>query len=288
MIVVTLSDCPARLRGDLTKWLIEINTGVYVGQVSARVRDELWDRICEHVKDGRATMVFSARNEQGLQFRVHNTTWEPVDFDGITLMRRPAREIREKQEPSVSRAEQMRTARRSQSGRALPADNYVVIDLETTGLAATDEKIIELAAIRVRRGRIAEEYEQLVRVEGKLKPAIAQLTGIDDAILERQGKPIRQVLQEYMAFLGEDAIVAHHASFDISFLRSACKREGIPLPRSRIVDTLDIARKRMKGLSDLKLTTLAKTLNVPILTPHRALADCRVLQQVYVKLNEIR
>ena len=95
MIVVTLSDCPARLRGDLTKWLIEINTGVYVGQVSARVRDELWDRICEHVKDGRATMVFSARNEQGLQFRVHNTTWEPVDFDGITLMRRPAREIRE-------------------------------------------------------------------------------------------------------------------------------------------------------------------------------------------------
>ena len=288
MIVVTLSDCPARLRGDLTKWLIEINTGVYVGQVSARVRDELWDRICEHVKDGRATMVFSARNEQGLQFRVHNTTWEPVDFDGITLMRRPAREIREQQELSVSRAEQMRTARRSQPGRALPADNYVVIDLETTGLAAADEQIIELAAIRVRQGRIAEEYEQLVRVEGKIKPDIVQLTGIDDAMLETQGKPIRQALPEYMAFLGEDTIVAHHASFDISFLRAACKREGIPLPRSRIVDTLDIARKRMKGLSDLKLTTLAKTLDVPILTPHRALADCRVLQQIYVKLNEIR
>ena len=83
MIVVSLTNCPPRLRGDLTKWLIELNAGVYVGNVSARVRDELWQRICEHVKDGRATMVFSAHNEQGLDFRVHNTTWIPKDFDGI-------------------------------------------------------------------------------------------------------------------------------------------------------------------------------------------------------------
>ncbi len=48
MIVITLSDCPPKVRGDLSKWLIEINTGVYVGQVSARVREELWKRICEN------------------------------------------------------------------------------------------------------------------------------------------------------------------------------------------------------------------------------------------------
>ena len=89
MIVVSLTNCPPRLRGDLTKWLIELNAGVYVGNVSARVRDELWQRICEHVKDGRATMVFSAHNEQGMDFRVHNTTWIPKDFDGIKLMLRP-------------------------------------------------------------------------------------------------------------------------------------------------------------------------------------------------------
>lgn len=89
MTVVILTDCPPRLRGDLTKWLLEINTGVYVGRVSARVRDQLWERICANVKTGRATMVFRASNEQRMDFRVHNTTWQPVDFDGVKLMRRP-------------------------------------------------------------------------------------------------------------------------------------------------------------------------------------------------------
>ena len=57
MVVITLSDCPPKVRGDLSKWLIEINTGVYVGQVSMRVREELWKRICENLHTGRATMV---------------------------------------------------------------------------------------------------------------------------------------------------------------------------------------------------------------------------------------
>lgn len=74
MVVVTLTDCPPKLRGDLTKWLLEINTGVYVGKINARVREELWKRICDNIKSGRATMVFSAKNEQGLSFYVHNTS----------------------------------------------------------------------------------------------------------------------------------------------------------------------------------------------------------------------
>ena len=86
MIVITLTDCPLGLRGDLTKWLQEINTGVYVGQVSARVREQLWTRIIENAKNGRATMVFNAQNEQRLDFCVHNTIWEPIDFDGLKLM----------------------------------------------------------------------------------------------------------------------------------------------------------------------------------------------------------
>ena len=82
MIVIILNNCPPALRGDLTKWLQEVNTGVYVGQVSARVRDELWARVQGNVKSGRATMVFNTNNEQGMDFRVHNTSWEPIDFDG--------------------------------------------------------------------------------------------------------------------------------------------------------------------------------------------------------------
>ena len=60
MIIVVLTDCPPKLRGDLSKWLFEINTGVYVGNVSARVREALWIRICETVQQGQATMVYPA------------------------------------------------------------------------------------------------------------------------------------------------------------------------------------------------------------------------------------
>lgn len=90
MVVVTLNNCPNALRGDLTKWLLEIDSGVYVGQVSSRIRDNLWSRICELIKDGKATMVYSTRNEQHLDFRVHGSVWEPIDFEGIKLILRPS------------------------------------------------------------------------------------------------------------------------------------------------------------------------------------------------------
>lgn len=96
MIVVSLTDCPPKVRGDLSKWLLEINTGVYVGNVNARVREELWKRICENIKDGQATMVYSTNGEQKLDFLVHNTSWVPVDFDGIKLIRKPSAKEREK------------------------------------------------------------------------------------------------------------------------------------------------------------------------------------------------
>ena len=90
MIVLHLTSCPQSLRGDLTKWLMEIAAGVYVGKVSARVRDLLWTRIVETSKSGRAVMVFSTNNEQGMDFRIHGEVWEPIDFDGLKLMLRPS------------------------------------------------------------------------------------------------------------------------------------------------------------------------------------------------------
>lgn len=88
MIVIVLTACPVGLRGDLTRWLLEISPGVFVGHVSARVREKLWERVHELVKDGRAIMVYSARNEQHLEFKIHNCDWVPVDCDGLTLIKR--------------------------------------------------------------------------------------------------------------------------------------------------------------------------------------------------------
>ncbi len=88
MTVIVLAVCPVGLRGHLTRWMLEISSGVFVGHVSARVRDLIWEQITGSVKGGRALMIFSARNEQRLAFRTHNAEWEPTDFDGIHLMKR--------------------------------------------------------------------------------------------------------------------------------------------------------------------------------------------------------
>ena len=95
MTVLVLTNCPPKLRGDLTKWFLEVNTNVYVGNINVRVRDEIWERICSNVKSGRATMVFKADNEQKMDFRIHNTSWIPVDYDGIKLILHPKRQFQE-------------------------------------------------------------------------------------------------------------------------------------------------------------------------------------------------
>lgn len=92
MIVLLLTGVPSGLRGEVTRWLLEIGPGVFVGHLSARVRDKLWKRIEDNIGQGRATLVFSIRGEQRLSFRTCGEPWEPVDFDGIKLVRRRSKE----------------------------------------------------------------------------------------------------------------------------------------------------------------------------------------------------
>lgn len=58
MVVLSVTNCPQQLRGDLTKWFIEIDVGVYVGKISARVREKIWLRVCDNIKTGKAIMVY--------------------------------------------------------------------------------------------------------------------------------------------------------------------------------------------------------------------------------------
>ncbi|MDR3344781.1 MAG: type I-E CRISPR-associated endoribonuclease Cas2e, partial [Oscillospiraceae bacterium] len=172
MLVVTLTDCPPALRGDLTRWLQEINTGVYVGNVSARVRERLWKRIQETAKNGRVTMVFNAKNEQRLDFRTHNNTWEAIDFDGLKLMLRPSparAERRAALRQGYSSAAQMHKAKGFQRAQTKPkpkeepkSAGYVVLDLETTGLSDAEHEIIEIGAIKVTPGKPDEIFHALV------------------------------------------------------------------------------------------------------------------------------
>lgn len=89
MIILVLTACPTALRGQLTRWLLEVTPGVFVGHANARMRDKLWDMVVENIGRGRALMVQPARNEQRLSFRTFGHEWQPRDFDGVTLMTRP-------------------------------------------------------------------------------------------------------------------------------------------------------------------------------------------------------
>ncbi len=91
MVVMVLERVPASLRGDITRWLIELRAGVFVGDVSAAVRDRLWEYTCSKMKGGAGLLVHSADNEQGFAMRFWNdTSRRVVDFDGLQLAQRPS------------------------------------------------------------------------------------------------------------------------------------------------------------------------------------------------------
>ena len=87
MLVMTLERVPPALRGELTRWLIEVQTGVYVGSVSATVRDLLWDKCVQHARTGRCTQMFRSNNEQGFAVRMYGEQKRKlVDIGGYTLV----------------------------------------------------------------------------------------------------------------------------------------------------------------------------------------------------------
>lgn len=87
MVVIVLESVPPSLKGELSRWLVEVATGVYVGQVSALVRDLLWEKCVQHVRRGRCYQMYSTNTEQGYAMRLHrDTTRTLVDFDGLQLV----------------------------------------------------------------------------------------------------------------------------------------------------------------------------------------------------------
>lgn len=288
--MITMTDCPPKLRGDLSKWLCEINTGVYVGNLSSRVRDAIWNRVCENLKNGRATMVFSTNNEQRMDFRVHNTSWVPVDLDGIQLMRRPLPQSSEADDglkPGFSHAAKRQMAEKQKRAVQRKNDCYVVVDLETTGVNVSGDVILEFGAIRVRHGQPVETFSRLVRHGRALPRTIVQLTGIDAALLQQEGVPLTEALNAFLKFIGQDTLVGYRLAFDMGFLQEACKACEMPAPTNRCVDLLNQARRKIFGLPNYQLRTVAEHFSLEVPPFHRALGDCQLLLECYQKLNEI-
>lgn len=87
MVVLLMEKVPTSLRGEITRWMLELHTGVFVGNVSALVREKLWEMICQKLKGGAVTLLHNAANEQGYIIRSFGDTARKVkDFDGLQLI----------------------------------------------------------------------------------------------------------------------------------------------------------------------------------------------------------
>lgn len=214
-----------------------------------------------------------------------------MDFDGITRMRRPSAHTLQSSNTCLpaapSDAERLRLVRKHQAnarvhGGALP--EYCVIDLETTGLSASDAQIIEMAAIHVLDGEVCDSFSRLIRISCPIPEEVVKLTGLTDNVLEREGVPMKQALPDFLEFVGNHPLVGYNIAFDIAFLRAACGRFTVAFPRTKTVDVLELARRKVFGLPSMKLECLAEHFRLAPYTPHRAMNDCQVTYRLYMKL----
>lgn len=162
-------------------------------------------------------------------------------------------------------------------------ENYVCVDLETTGLNPKTDKIIEIGAVRVENGVRTEVFETFVNPACILPPKITELTGITDE--ELKGAPdIADVLPDFMEFLREDVLLGHSVLFDYSFIKKAAVNNRIKFERMGI-DTLKIARRFLPELESRSLDFLCGHYAIPH-KAHRALADAEATCLLYDRLWE--
>lgn len=282
MVIVVLTNSPPKLRGDLTKWLMEVNTGVYVGKINARVRKELWERICDNLGNGSATMVFPAKNEQGFDFYTYNSSWIPTDYEGIKLIVRPKINTLKHSTRSKATINQIISKKsRFQNNQ----QGYCVIDIETTGLSANKDEIMEIAAIRIINHTIAEKLNVLIQSTKPISQEIQKLTGITNDMV-KSGVLEKEALTMLLEFIGDSPIMGYNISFDARFLNRNLSKNNLRLINNKLIDVRDLAEREINDINDYKLKTVAQYFNLPVTVFHRALDDCITTFKIYEKLHE--
>jgi len=156
---------------------------------------------------------------------------------------------------------------------------FAVLDVETTGLhPALGDTICEIAVVRVREGRVLEEYQSLVDPGRSISPEAYAVNRITSDML-RGAPPFAQIIDDVLACIEGAALVAHNAPFDLAFLVAALQELHYPIPDGPVVDTLALARN-CYGFPRNSLHAIARDLGITILREHRALGDVRTTWRI--------
>lgn len=163
-------------------------------------------------------------------------------------------------------------------------DSYVVFDLETTGLSAAHNHIIEIGAVKVVGGEIKDSYSTFVHPPYGIPQKITDLTSITEAMVE--GAPEEaEAVAGFLEFAKDSVLVAHNASFDTSFIRAAADRMGRPFDFCYL-DTVTLSRRLYPQLHNHKLGTLTKFLNVKLDNHHRAVDDAMATTHIFLAMRK--
>ena len=155
---------------------------------------------------------------------------------------------------------------------ALSDATYVVFDVETTGLSAVYNTIIELAAVKMHKGNVIATFEEFIDPGHPLSQTTINLTGITDEMV-RGSKSEEEVLRLFREFCGDDILVAHNASFDMGFLNTSYEKYDIPEAPNSVIDTLEMSRFLHPDWKSHRLNTIAKKYGVALEQHHRAVYD---------------
>ncbi len=293
--VITLTNVPNSVRGDLSKWMQEIAVGVYVGNFNSRIREQLWQRVCENLKNGEATLSYAARNEIGYAFDSYQTKQEVIDVGGIPLVRYPTHSRKSGREEKYGFSKAYHShlihkleKRGDKKGKAdniplLPA--YILMDLETTGLDEEKNQVIEIGAIKV-IGNQKEEFHRLIQVDTELPTFVTELTGLTNHMLLTKGGGRRKAMEDFADFVGEMPLVGYNIKFDIKFLEREFLKLGFNWKAKGYVDILSLVRKEKLFLDNYKLSTVLVSYGIDTAVPHRALDDAKLLAKLLPKLKE--
>lgn len=288
LTVITLKNVPPSLRGDLTKWMQEIATGVFIGNFNVRVREQLWSRVKDSVGNGEATLSFAHRNELGYHFDTINAQRTVIDYDGIPLVLLPNSGSNESENPKLGYSDAARFRRikkfSSSKNAKKHSRNYVVLDIETDGLDENKNSIIEIGAIKVCESEL-EKFHYFIKYDKILPKEIKQLTGISNEMLQKEGKDIEIVLQELLDFIGDLDIVGYGIQFDLSFINKKMLELSLPLITNRTHDLMRFVKSEKKFLENYKLQTALKNYGIGEKVPHRAILDAELIYKLSTKLT---
>lgn len=167
-----------------------------------------------------------------------------------------------------------------------PDQEYVVVDVETTGGNARTNRVTEIGAVRVRGETILEEWTTLVNPGTRIPRRIVALTGITDAMVA-EAPPFAEIADAFLEFVGPRVFVGHRVAFDYGFLRAECERAGRELHLPTLC-TVASMRRFFPGLPSYSLSGLSTHFEVPLESHHRALDDARATAHLLVILNRKR